>query len=526
MSQENQKELHNKLKALEQKHQRLIEEYSALNRNYEVILSKLREERNISKRLQDSLNLSQKKESNEDLIIQLNTYKEKYERLANSISDMESRLKSASQNNARYQENELNYKKSIKLLEEKIKKNSENIFNAKKHEKKNEEKIGLYRADNKKLEEENINLRKKNEEINKKIIETNKIYEQMKKENEIIYKLLEDSRNKIKETEKAFELLKEKYKDYNINKNTNSEIDKYRELYNKALIDIDQLKKDNEILKSENEFYHNINLVNKSPNNINNNLSIFNIKENNINLISKINPDLINQISYIKNIFTSQNDAINKYYQNIEQKIELLEDKINNIKLSISSNIKTILLNKQKNLTNDDTNNKLISENLKLKLEISKLNSDIKKYEIKLNKKKQKKIKLLEEINNLNIKINFYIEKEKTSVDLSEIKKQFKYINDIIQRLQLTMETFCINLKCKSCYKVKVKMFQLPCGHSICEECTKSEKKCAECESAINSDNVHENKFLINTIARYNYAEQQINGDLGLVIQTLKKYLN
>ena len=40
----------------------------------------------------------------------------------------------------------------------------------------------------------------------------------MKKENEIIYKLLEDSRNKIKETEKA----------YNINKNTNSEIDKYR----------------------------------------------------------------------------------------------------------------------------------------------------------------------------------------------------------------------------------------------------------------------------------------------------------
>ena len=37
--------------------------------------------------------------------------------------------------------------------------------------------------------------------------------------------------------------------------------------------------------------------------------------------------------------------------------------------------------------------------------------------------------------------------------------------------------------------------------------------------------NIHENKFLSNTIARYNYAEQQINGDIGLVIQTLKKYL-
>ena len=140
MSQENPKELHNKIRTLEQKNQRLLEEYSALNRNYEVICSKLREERNISKRLQDSINLSQNKETNEDLIIQLNTYKEKYERLANSISDMESRLKSASQNNIRYQENEFNYKKNIKLLEEKIKKNSENFLNAKKHDKKNEEK--------------------------------------------------------------------------------------------------------------------------------------------------------------------------------------------------------------------------------------------------------------------------------------------------------------------------------------------------------------------------------------------------
>ena len=172
MSQENPKELHNKIRTLEQKNQRLLEEYSALNRNYEVICSKLREERNISKRLQDSINLCQNKETNEDLIIQLNTYKEKYERLANSISDMESRLKSASQNNIRYQENELNYKKNIKLLEEKIKKNSENFMGVKKHDKKNEEKIGLYRLDNKKLEEENLNLRKKNEEINKKIIET------------------------------------------------------------------------------------------------------------------------------------------------------------------------------------------------------------------------------------------------------------------------------------------------------------------------------------------------------------------
>ena len=527
MSEQNSIELHNKIRTLEQINKRLLEEYAALERNYEVISSKFMEERNISKRLQDSINLSQNKEKNEDLIIQLNTYKEKYERLANSISDLESRLKSASQNNIKYQENELNYKKNLKFLEEKLKKNSESFISTKKNEKRNEEKIGLYRQENKKLEEENLNLRKRNEEINKKIIETNKIYEQMKKENEIIYKLLEDSRKKIKDTEKAFELLKEKYN----NGNKNNEKDKLKELYEKSLNEIDKLKNENGILKSENEFYKGMNQLNNKSNiidlkNINDKLLISNIKENNINLISSINPDYNKNITIIKTIFESQNNLIIEYYktieQNIEQKMELLEEKYKNIKNKISSGINNIINKQNKNCSNDE---RLLSENLRLKLEISKLTSDIKKYENKLLKKKAKKIKLLEEINNLNIKINFYIEKEKTSVDLSEIKKQFKYINDIIQRLQLTMETFCINLKCKSCYKVKVKMFQLPCGHSLCEDCTKNEKKCVECDKELDIDNIHENKFLSNTIARYNYAEQQINGDIGLVIQTLKKYL-
>ena len=349
----------------------------------------------------------------------------------------------------------------------------------------------------------------------------------MKKENEIIYKLLEDSRKKIKDTEKAFELLKEKYKDYNNNYNKNSEIEKLKELYNKTLNEIDRLKNENEILKSENEFYKGMNQINKTEFNkdLNNKLSIFHIKENDINIISNLNLDSYkNTINSIKNTFETQNETISKNYKLINEKMQLLEDKFQSIKDKLTSDIREIM-NKQKIHNNDEINNNLISENLKLKLEISKLNSDIKKYENKLNKKRAKKIKLLEEINNLNIKINFYIEKEKTSVDLSEIRKQFKYIKDIIQRLQLTMETFCINLKCKNCYKVKIKMFQLTCGHSICEDCTKTEKKCLECDSEFNSGSICENKFLTNTIARYNYAEQQINEDLGLVIQTLKKYL-
>ena len=131
----------------------------------------------------------------------------------------------------------------------------------------------------------------------------------MKKENEIIYKLLEDSRKKIKDTEKAFELLKEKFKDNNNSSNKKSELDKLKELYNKTLNEIDKLRKEIEILKSENDFYKGMNSLNK-PNikDINNKLSIFTIKENIINIISNINPNDSNNKSFIKEIFKSQNE--------------------------------------------------------------------------------------------------------------------------------------------------------------------------------------------------------------------------
>ena len=194
-------EFQNKIKYLESINKKLIEEYNALNRNYETICNKYKEERNLTKRLQDELSLSMNKEKKDELIEQLNIYKEKYERLANSINGLESRLKSASQNNIKYQENELNYKKQIKILEEKIRNNIHSSLSSKKIAKQNEEKITLYRQENQKLEKINKELTLKNEETNKKIIDTNIIYEQMKKENEIIYRLLEDSRAKLKETQ-------------------------------------------------------------------------------------------------------------------------------------------------------------------------------------------------------------------------------------------------------------------------------------------------------------------------------------
>ena len=511
-------ELQNKIKHLESVNKKLIEEYNALNRNYEAICNKYKEEKNLTKRLQDELSLSFNKEKKDELIGQLNIYKEKYERLANSINGLESRLKSASQNNIKYQENELNYKKQIKLLEEKIRNSQHSSLSSKKIAKQNEEKINLYRQENQKLEKINKELLLKNEETNKKIIDTNIIYEQMKKENEIIYKLLDDSRTKLRETQKMFQNLKDKM---NLNNNQSSDNNKYKQLYDDALKAINTLKNEIDILKSENEFFKGMDLCNK--NDANKKLEIINIIENSIKL--KGNNKLY--FEKIENIFEMNNSTFNEYDKNIKQKMNLLDEKINNFHDIIINKVHTLQENLKKINKNNCNNNaeELLNENLKLKLENSKLNSEIKKYENKLIKKKEKKLKLLKEIDELKEKNKKLIEKEKNSVDLSEIRKQFKYINDIIQRLQLTMETFCINLKCKNCYKVKVKMFQLSCGHSICDECVKNEKNCAECEKEFDSNNVLENKFLSNTIARYNYAEQQINGDIGLVIQTLKVYL-
>ena len=510
-------ELQNKIKHLESINKKLIEEYNALNRNYETICNKYKEEKNITKRLQDELSLSMNKEKKDELIEQLNIYKEKYERLANSINGIESKLKSATQNNIRYQENELNYKKQIKLLEEKIRNNQHSSLSTRKIAKQNEEKVNLYRQENQKLEKINKELLLKIEETNKKIIDTNIIYEQMKKENEIIYKLLEDSRAKLKETQKMFENLKEKA---NQNKNI-GEANKYKQMHEDALKAINTLKNQIDMLKSENEFYKGLQLSYK--NDINKKLEITNNKNNKINIIGD------NKLNFekIKNIFGQQNSVFNEYNSNIKQKVNFLEEKINNFHENFINKIQTLSENykKMNQNKNDNNNEEILNDNLKLKLENSKLNSEIKKYENKLIKKKTKKLKLLKDIEELNEKIKKLVEKEKNSVDLSEIRKQFKYINEIIQRLQLTMETFCINLKCKSCYKVKVKMFQLQCGHSICDECTKNEKKCAECGYEFEQNNYLENKFLSNTIARYNYAEQQIEGDIGLVIQTLKLYL-
>ena len=113
-------------------------------------------------------------------------------------------------------------------------------------------------------------------------------------------------------------------------------------------------------------------------------------------------------------------------------------------------------------------------------------------------------------------------------MDLSEIKKLFKYIKEIIDRLKLTMETIAIHLKCKNCYIIQNKLIQLPCGHSMCLNCFNVENKCLECEKDFDREDkcCKENLFLNQVINRYKYAQQQIESDISLMINTLNEYLS
>ena len=462
-----------KIKELEFTNLKLIEEYKSLNRNYEAICVKLRDEKNLVKRLQDELKLSFNKELKNELTEQINNYKEKYEKLADSINGIETKLKLATQNCIKYQENELNYKRQIKNLEGKLRSNQQSSLNSKKISKQNEEKVILYRQENQRLEKTNTELLEKIEELNKKMNDNNIMLEQTKKENEIIYKLLDDSKSKLKETQKAFNELNEKVK-LNKQNNIDNDNDKYKKLYEEALKTIENTKKE-KIFK------------------------IIKITENDINIISNNNckKNIIN-FEEINDYLSTNLNLINEYDSKMKNKIKNLDEKINKF-------IKFILNKINKN--NKDKNNiqNMKDENLRLIFENSKLKMDN---------------------NNLNEKIKILSEKEAHSVDLNEIKKLFTHINTIINRLKLTMESIWISLKCKNCYKIKTKMFQLQCGHSICNDCVQSEKNCNECENEFDKKKIFENKTLSNVIIRYNYAEQQINSDIDLVIKTLNEHLD
>jgi hypothetical protein len=125
-----------KKKHLENENKKLKNEYNALERNYEALCLKIKENKNIIKRLQDELSLSIDKKTKDEMLAELQNYKEKYEKLANSVSLIENKLKLSTQNCIKYQENEVKYKNIILHLEDKLKSKDKNEYNNKKVKKK------------------------------------------------------------------------------------------------------------------------------------------------------------------------------------------------------------------------------------------------------------------------------------------------------------------------------------------------------------------------------------------------------
>ena len=125
-----------KIQKLENENKKLQNEYNALERNYEALCLKIKENKNIIKRLQDELSLSIDKKTKDEMLAELENYKEKYEKLANGVSLIENKLKLATQNCIKYQENEIKYKNTISRLEDRLKNKDKTELSNKKSKKK------------------------------------------------------------------------------------------------------------------------------------------------------------------------------------------------------------------------------------------------------------------------------------------------------------------------------------------------------------------------------------------------------
>ncbi len=505
----------NNFNELKKSYKHIVDEYNALSRNYDALCLKLKESKNLISRLEDELKLSINKNIKDELEKELKNYKEKYNLLADSINILETKLKIATNNVIKYQENEVNYKNKIKNLEERIRKSDKLETSNKNLKQKNEQNISMLIQENKKLENENIKLLNLNQELDLKTKKINDSYEEMKKENEIIYKLLEETRKKLKDNQLLIEQINKKYE----NKQKNSEDLKYKQLYNELSNNFNKLKNENEILKNDNDFYKNLNNSNKSDL-----YKLFKI-EKNINFEFIYNKKTLSfKIDKTINKYINIDEIMKNYEIKIKNKLNNFEEKHQKF---LSNLIDLLTANKNKNINLNINSENLIKELnnniLKIKLENSDLKSKIKNKENEIEKNSIEIINLSNELKNLKEKL---ILKEKNSIDLTEIKKLFNYINDIINRLKLTMESIAIQMKCKNCYEIKNKLFQLPCGHSICEDCLANENTCIECEKNFDKNQTKENLFFNLIISRYKYAEQQINSDIDLMIKTLDEYLS
>ena len=497
---------------LQKQNKSLTDELTAVTRNFEALCLKVKEQTNLIKRLQDELNHSKSKETKTELEMELKMYKEKYEQLANSIGQIESKYQTSSQNCKKYQENEVRYKVMISKLENRLRIREKLESQNNQLKKQNEQSLQLVLEENKKLENLINKYKEENKELIEKAEDASNLAEQMKKENELIYKLLDETREKLKLNDKLIEELSIKIKN-----GSNSEDNKnYKLLYNDVLKGYNTIKEENENMNKKYNELNNYILSIKS--NFTSKLTIESkiiLSLNNNNIPKVIDKKFIND--YMRNQINFQNNEteikINTALTLFENKLQLITSKINQIQSMQINNSK--LQEKEKN----NMINELLSKQTKYINEINDLTNKLTKVKLKKKTLKTENITLSQTILSLR-------EKQSRLVDMTEIQKLFTYIKSIIDRLKLTMETFSINLNCKNCYEMKTKLNQLNCGHTICEECSKVENSCIECGSNIIKSQCSSNVFSEQIIARYKYAKQQIESDIDLVISSLSENFN
>ena len=486
---------------LQKQNKQLIHELTTLTRNYEALSLKHKDQSNLIKRLQDELSTSNLKENKLELQNEINTYKSKYEELLSSFKSLESKYQTTFQNGKKYQENEVKYKLTITKLENRLK-NIEKLDNQDNQNKKqNEQSMQILIEENKKMENLLNTYKKENITLSKQAEEINKTYEDMKKENELIYKLLQETREKLKINDKLLEELSKKI--HNKSTNNNNDNKDYKSLYNDIIKEYNELKLENEKLKANNSH------LNKLKRNFTSNLQIHSMKPLTYLTTSK------HSTSFNKEYFTEYLEStisaqMNQIQIKANKSLDLFEHKL---KLIISKCFK--LQHNDK----DQTIHELYNKQLQHINNIKELTNKINKIKIKKKTLKIENITLSQSLSSLK-------EKQLYLVDMTEIQKLFTYIKSIIDRLKLTMETFSLNLNCKICYEMKSKLMQLHCGHTICEDCFKMETTCIECGNNFTKTKCVSNLFTEHIIARYKYAQQQIESDIDLVISTLNDNFN
>lgn len=298
-----------------------------------------------------------------------------------------------------------------------------------------------------------------------------------------------------------------------------------------------------------------INIINQNTNNLKDNKDKDNYNSKNM-IQSSVNTviitrDLTNIFKLKENIKNMVVNQLNIFVENntnnfntIENKIKDLENKVNKISTNINKfkeDIYDYLCLKFNSLKSE--NGLLIEKNEQCQREVDlfkrKYDYDMKQIkdemEKKLEKKRNKKYNLKKTIEELKKTIE---DMEKKKIDLSEIKKLFELVSNISKRLNLTFDNLQMAFKCKICNEVKDKMLCLPiCGHSVCDKCLYQDKvneesktpqihRCVECGNDIMDDNIPYNFSLNAFVARYNYAKQQVESDLEMMVKSIQAYIS